>query len=248
MVVGNGDSLSEVLAYVNEASSSIRKFPGIDSILLFGSYARGDTNPTSDVDVLMITKKEIPRTEIMHSLPESPIKNKLKISIYSPSFFQTMYQNGALFVYHILSESKIIFDDGFIESLRKIPFPLSLADCQNELRLLKVVLSLYEDPTPFNNSFANAYSRLYSILGRVIILGVALRTKPIFNKKKALERFLPLYPSTAENVNALTELEPFTGLMSENYSGLPFSPEGTPDRFYSYVLKLKEVIDVVERT
>lgn len=39
----------------------LRRIPGIDSIVLFGSYARFEQKITSDIDMLVLTKEEICR-------------------------------------------------------------------------------------------------------------------------------------------------------------------------------------------
>lgn len=51
---------AEIGKYLDEVVREIKKY-GVDAVYLFGSYATGRVKPTSDIDVCVITKKDIPK-------------------------------------------------------------------------------------------------------------------------------------------------------------------------------------------
>jgi hypothetical protein len=202
-----------------------------------------------DRDILVITKEQLKTSELKKESPESPFRERLSFSAYTSSYFSIMFKKGALFVHHILAEAKIIYDDGFFEYLKSTPFHYSVDDCKSELRIVKSLVNLYEDPTCFNELYGSAYSRLSVLFGRVTILGVALRDKPIFDKRKALIAFVRLYPEIKEDVSHLKKLAPFVLAKKRNKEiKLPFSPVGSRDRFVWNVLRLEKVINHIEET
>lgn len=80
------------------------------SLVLFGSRARGDSGPRSDVDLLLITNEKRPR----HAKVET-----ISLSCYPLNNLIHMAESGDLFVLHILQEGKILVDPaGLIDTIR----------------------------------------------------------------------------------------------------------------------------------
>lgn len=77
-------------------------------IYVFGSLCRGETSPTSDVDILVL-----PFGENRSSYPAT-------WSVYSPELIQEYYSIGRLFAWHLHLEAKCIY------SPRDIPFLMTL--------------------------------------------------------------------------------------------------------------------------
>lgn len=77
-------------------------------IYVFGSLCRGDSTPTSDVDVLVVPfdvdSSQFPRDW----------------SVYSPELLSEYFKNGRLFAWHLHLEAKCVF------SPRTVPFLTSL--------------------------------------------------------------------------------------------------------------------------
>jgi predicted nucleotidyltransferase len=92
----------------------------IDSIYLFGSYARGDYDDKSDIDLLIIVE----------DCDEETLINRKKIferelnlpyhwlSVYRKSSIIDMHQYGSYFLWHIKHEGKILYSQTrFLSSL-----------------------------------------------------------------------------------------------------------------------------------
>ena len=72
-----------------------------DSYVLYGSYARGDHDPASDVDVLRITTKR---------MRANRIDGHVSLHIYDIKDLLVMAQQGNLFILHLLREARPLHD------------------------------------------------------------------------------------------------------------------------------------------
>jgi predicted nucleotidyltransferase len=64
---------------IGEAISEIKK-NDVEAIYLFGSYATGKAKPTSDIDICVITKKNVP-TDVKESIMSNSSK-KIDVAIF----------------------------------------------------------------------------------------------------------------------------------------------------------------------
>jgi predicted nucleotidyltransferase len=211
---------------------------------LIGSYARKDYSEYSDIDILLITSKDIKRSEILRYIDSSVLKNKLSLLPYSKMRFTEMYKNGNLFVRHVMAEGELLFDDGFVKELNKEPFPSTRNDSLKELSSIKERLKFYNDPSIFNNLFSDCFYRIYRLFSRVMIIGVALRNEYEFNRHKAIKRLIELYPFLKDDVLSLEKLEKysFKANMIKDKDSTTMSESDVQEN----VAKLKKVIEFIE--
>ena len=80
-------------------------------IILFGSYARGNPRPESDVDLLVVmntTMREVKQSlEIYHHLN---IMFGLDLIVYTPKHLQERLDIGDWFVREILEDGKVLYE------------------------------------------------------------------------------------------------------------------------------------------
>ena len=82
----------------------------ICAVMLFGSRARGDHTPESDIDILLCLRE---------GTPSLSGEGNLSISIYPKAQLLEMAGRGDLFVFHLVSESMVLWEaDGFSKELR----------------------------------------------------------------------------------------------------------------------------------
>ena len=73
-------------------TKTVTQITNVQKILLFGSYARGEENTDSDIDICIITKDPRRNLELMKDIRYSiftKIKAPLDILIYKPEEFST---------------------------------------------------------------------------------------------------------------------------------------------------------------
>ena len=156
---------------------------GDRTIWLYGSHARGNAKPDSDLDVLVIGDGDPHRPGV----PDVGERSKnLSISRYSWSEIRGMASYGSLFLHHLRLEGRPIFDD---------------QDCRGRLRQLLDELPEYtrgsRDVKGFGSVLRDVGAELtrrcddpyeLSVLGTIIrhsaILGCWLLGTPQFGRAK----------------------------------------------------------------
>ena len=83
-----------------------------DKIILFGSYAKGNFNDDSDLDLIIIKNSELPKhqrgLEIRRLFYGLTIPMDLKI--YTPMEYDQELQNKYSFIFSIIQDSKILYE------------------------------------------------------------------------------------------------------------------------------------------
>jgi hypothetical protein len=83
------------------ADEALNAVPDVGtSVMVFGSYARGDPSEASDIDVLALTKRHSP----------SASRGRVTVSAYDEATLRGMAQRGSLFVLHLRSEGVVVRD------------------------------------------------------------------------------------------------------------------------------------------
>lgn len=72
------------------------------SVMLYGSAARGDSTPQSDVDVL----------ELVPSHPGMEVRGHISVVRYTPEQVAAMVAGGSIFAWHLRTEGIYLRDDG----------------------------------------------------------------------------------------------------------------------------------------
>ena len=97
-------SISEILELTHRAA-----VPPYSALLLFGSYARGDQDSASDIDIIQVTPV---RTK-------SYTEGKINVTCYTPEQLLGMARGGSMFARHLVMEAVPLVDPAhFVERLR----------------------------------------------------------------------------------------------------------------------------------
>ncbi len=80
-------------------------------IILFGSYARGDAGPDSDVDLLIVKDKPVKtRSEMAHVRAAlQPFKVPVDVLVCSEDYFFKYKDVGGNIIYSVLREGKDLY-------------------------------------------------------------------------------------------------------------------------------------------
>ena len=80
----------------------------IEKIILFGSYARGDTDEYSDLDLILIKKTDKRFVERLGEVPLLPVH--ADVLVYTPEEFEQMKENENPFILSALESAKVIYE------------------------------------------------------------------------------------------------------------------------------------------
>ena len=82
-----------------------------ERVILFGSYARGQATPRSDVDLMVIAQSDLPRfkrsREIYKQLRPYPFS--LDLLVYTPEEIEHGKRSSVSFVSRVLREGKTVY-------------------------------------------------------------------------------------------------------------------------------------------
>ncbi len=219
-------------------SQLIGAFPLIEAVLLCGSVARGDANPWSDIDLLVISSDpNLTATAFREVISE---RSQVSLIYYQTSSFVTSCQRHPLFTAHLKIEGMVLFDPAGILNKILDTSTVTQEDIAVEIKQYRKKLAPYRHPKRYNNNFLFCLSHLYSIGKGVIMLGLASHGVFEFNRDTAFERFVTLNPDLSKRVATIAELRPFYCLVNgRKRETLPFS-------YHDAAMKMEEAVNAID--
>jgi len=96
---------------IESVKNRIIEFERPDTIILFGSYAKGMATERSDVDILVVGHSSVPRRrreiELRKRLFGSGLS--LDLRVLTPDEFSARLQQGSRFLQEVISTGRIIY-------------------------------------------------------------------------------------------------------------------------------------------
>ncbi|CEG11882.1 conserved hypothetical protein [groundwater metagenome] len=80
LIMMEAKNLKNLMKEISNVIEDLKKNSYVDAIYLFGSYATGNARPFSDIDISVITNKDIPKDEKESILSNS--SKKIDISLF----------------------------------------------------------------------------------------------------------------------------------------------------------------------
>ena len=110
MAVSGNRDISEKLSILIDAA--VKEIPGIEKIYLFGSYAYGKPSGESDLDLMVITDKEVDDAILL--VTEIRYNTWGKVGIFDMLVYSEKIFNDRKEKYHlenkVFNEGKIVFE------------------------------------------------------------------------------------------------------------------------------------------
>jgi len=89
------------------------------TIILFGSYARGDFTESSDIDLCVIADN-MPKEELTRrALPDLPSIPKVTVIGFLPEEFFEYIRTIRFLAFDIIADGLIVYDDGLYREIRE---------------------------------------------------------------------------------------------------------------------------------
>lgn len=149
--------------------------------ILIGSVARNHFSENSDIDVCRIDNMQI--VEKKESWPNGPI-NYID---YELEVFEHLFENGSLFIMHIMSEGLLIRGNKEKWENYKSSFCVK-KNFDEELKEIIEMFDLFNNIEIFGNKFLTLYSNLFTLIKNYSIFSLATEGIYIFDKEKAIKK------------------------------------------------------------
>ena len=93
----------------------------LDSLVLYGSVARGDYGRQSDIDILLILEDKKLEDKISDIRYDVDVKNSTVTTFFicTPHEIEKIIHLGFPFINNVVKEGKVIYDNGTWERLRR---------------------------------------------------------------------------------------------------------------------------------
>jgi uncharacterized protein len=97
---------------INEIAKRIADHYNPDKIILFGSYAYGQPDENSDLDLLVIKDSELPRTERATGIRKMLFGTMvpMDIIVYTNKEIQESLNNKYTFIYQAITNGKTLYE------------------------------------------------------------------------------------------------------------------------------------------
>lgn len=98
----------------------LARIDGVGSIILYGSFARGDYGAKSDIDLLVITEKGVSREKLMKAIRtyETRLGRAITLDVITPEEFSGAPQ----LIYNVLAEGRVLYKSPMVD----FPMPAAL--------------------------------------------------------------------------------------------------------------------------
>lgn len=221
-------AVAEKRAQASAACQILARVPGVTSVALFGSVARGDAKPQSDIDLIVLgTSEDLTSSGLRHQLPFELSDADISISYYTPESLDDYLRRWSRFGAHLRLEGRILHDtDGRLEGILAEERPIST---DHEFATQRQHLQRYEHVDRFGGRLLFPLAHLYRI-GRAAAFAAIAKTGHLeFDRREAFQLAVMLYPHLEPEFAAITELDPFYELVrAPDFSiDLPFEPIGS---------------------
>jgi len=224
------------------AADLVTAFPSVESVCLFGSVARGDDGPTSDIDLFVIgTDPQLTPLTIRERLGLEGASPRVSIVCHTPDTFSRYVMTGSRFLVHLQLEGEVLFDrEGRLHDLqeREVINGSSEAEIMGQLRRL----ALYDDTSRYNGNFLFPLSHIYAI-GKAIVMAILAEHGIYeFGRTRAFEAFADRFPETASSTRTIERLAPFYSLASKGVDvDLPFSYHACEEEVHAAIRAVRQI-------
>jgi len=206
-------------------------------VWLYGSSARGDRDPSSDVDLLVVGDGTVD----WPGLP-LPARDNLSISRYAWDEIEHMADYGSLFLHHVREEGRPLQEmrGARLRGLLSEMGPYSRAD--RELACFSAVINDVERELEGDHSAQFELSVLATAARHASILGCYLIGMPRFGRTSAFRTRLPQLGYADSFVNEVIHLYSFRRADDE---GRAVSTRASTEDVNLWVVRIRQIIDEV---
>lgn len=220
----------------------------IKAIVLYGSYARGDSDVESDKDICVFTDKQDTVTEDkLRTIFPSIGKDELSLTTYCQRDLTAMIDRGSLFLWHLKLEGKILYGRDYITSqLDKLkPFKRHHNEIVYYSRILSEILtnpSISDTVNEFDLSF------LFTIARNTCMILAHKAGEPAFGRISCYQVVARIYNDFPLDKSTYIELSKWKSVYERGSEAKGYLPSAKEmSSLFDQIQKLLEYADEYTR-
>jgi len=202
-----GTPINVTMGVLELTEELTEKYKGIiHSIVLFGSYVRGDHVSSSDVDVALVVEREIPGLRRLESSLSKRYDANFSLMQLTPERFEGLVRDEAVLLLNMSRDGIVFYDDGtFRRNMITKPSLKTIRSCIEHAReryseLRKSLSALKGDETA--RELAANFGYLIGVqLSQALLLAKGVLPRSKYLVFRELERH---YPQLANEAKILT--------------------------------------------
>jgi hypothetical protein len=213
------------------------------AIWLYGSYARGDHDATSDVDVLLVGQEPPGLLDTLGNFPSG----KLSFSRYTWGEIDTMISYGSLFMLHLHLEGRQILEEA-VDSpslSRRLDALGPYAFAERDLRSFRATVDDVHQSLSSDFSPIFELAVIATVLRHASVLGCYLTGQPTFGRSKPIRIFGRKIGLDHEEISNVVDLYRYR---MSTARGLPPPPSPDPAILGEWVRFTERFLDRLEVT
>lgn len=244
-MIDPGTSPMETATSIAHALAAARE---VEGVYVYGSVARGDATPESDIDLMVVgDKTKVSGRAIRDLVPMELRPARPSVAFYSLREFEDLLSAKPSFADHLVSEGRVLFDRH--GKLRRLldGHKVETVDVRGELEFELKRLEHFDRLEQFNRNFLFCLTHLFVIGKAVVMLILAAKGRPEYNKDRAFQALGALQPELRADVDAIAELKPFYRLVTRGTRGdLPYPYRDAEERVRHVIASIRRIAAVVE--
>lgn len=210
----------------DEAESATRSLvdgvPEVEAVLLFGSVARGDAGPDSDVDLMVVS-----RDPLSSAITRSHLEECRQVSLTSHTWdsLERAQRDDWSFFVHLREEGELLHGSGWLlDQLSKVKRPP--ADTWRAALAAEIdSLAKFDDLGIFGGRYTFPLSHIFTTARYTCMLDNTAAGEIAFDRDTAFAIFGERHPELAEEADCVRAIWPFRARTQGRDIDLPFDAD-----------------------
>jgi predicted nucleotidyltransferase len=207
----------------------VSTLPEVQALRLFGSLARRDAQPASDIDLLVVTSAPMRGRDVRRILPPG-LGRRMSLTTHTWESLARQKHTDWSFLVHLSEDGEPLYDPGdrFYAALH-VKYP-DETDFKSQLSAEDTFLRRFDDLDRYGGDFSLPLAQLFSVAKYVCMLDNTAHGYIAFQRDRAFEVFARRHPESGRHIAAMRSLWPFLAARQGRAGpSLPFSPLGAQE-------------------